>query len=67
MFEKTKFELSLVLAQVKMDKTKNAARIQCTICLEDFQVSSPLKKKCQESGSVETVSGCLDLRTLKEI
>ena len=21
-----------------MDKTKNAARIQCTICLEDFQV-----------------------------
>ncbi len=25
-------------AQVKMDKTKNAARIQCTICNEDFQV-----------------------------
>lgn len=25
--------------EVKMDKTKNAARIQCTICLEDFQAT----------------------------
>ena len=25
--------------EVKMDKSKNAARIQCTICLEDFQAT----------------------------
>jgi len=25
--------------EVKMDKTKNAAKIQCTICLEDFQAT----------------------------
>ncbi len=25
--------------QVKMDKTKNAAKIQCTICMEDYQVN----------------------------
>ena len=28
-----------------MDKTKNAARIQCTICLEDFQVGGGLPSK----------------------
>ena len=26
--------------QVKIDKSKHAAKIQCTICLEDFQVFS---------------------------
>ena len=25
--------------EVKMDKSKNAAKIQCTICLEDFQAT----------------------------
>jgi len=25
--------------EVKMDKTKNAAKIQCTICMEDFQAT----------------------------
>ena len=25
--------------EVRMDKSKNAARIQCTICLEDFQAT----------------------------
>jgi transcription elongation factor Elf1 len=24
--------------EVKMDKTRNTGRIQCTICMEDFQV-----------------------------
>ena len=25
--------------EVKMDKTKHAAKIQCTVCLEDFQAT----------------------------
>ena len=27
--------------KVKMDKSKHAAKIQCTVCLEDFQASLP--------------------------
>ena len=32
--------------EVKMDKSKHAAKIQCTVCLEDFQVSHRFPATC---------------------
>jgi transcription elongation factor Elf1 len=34
-----KSTLYLQIRQVKMDKSKHAAKIQCTVCLEDFQAT----------------------------